>query len=298
MYGPGSWMRTTPLLAWTCRAALSGALVLPSAAEAQRAALNEEGVAMGHLHYRVRDVEANRRFWMTLGGAPVEAPAVHGRAVEAVLQFHDVRVVLERAESSGGSNGSVLNHVAFRVPSFAAVEAAGLAVQRLAQFPGVGSVTSPEGERIELFEDAALNLTFTPDAGSHDERTSRHNRPLPVPIAFHHIHLYVPDGAVADAKAWYARMFGGVPGTRAQYHAVDLPGVNFNFSAAPRPAVPTRGRALDHIGFEVRGLEAFCRRLAALGATFEAPYARHATGGASARITDPWGTSIELVEAQ
>jgi hypothetical protein len=53
---------------------------------------------------------------------------------------------------------------------------------------------------------------------------------------------------------------------------------------------------LDHIGFEVSGLEAFCRRLAGLGVTFDVPYSKDRTGVANARLTDPWGTSIELTE--
>ena len=68
--------------------------------------------------------------------------------------------------------------MAFRVPSFAAVEAAGLMVARLQQFAGVGSVMSPEGERIELFEDAATNLTFTPDSGPATGIALRHSRPV------------------------------------------------------------------------------------------------------------------------
>ena len=72
-----------------------------------------------------------------------------------------------------------------------------------------------------------------------------------VPIAFHHIHLYVPEDAVTEAKAWYVRMFGGVPGKRSNYDAVDLPGINVNISSAPKATVPTKGRMLDHIGFEV-----------------------------------------------
>jgi catechol 2,3-dioxygenase-like lactoylglutathione lyase family enzyme len=271
---------------------LAGALLARApAAGAQVPAPNEAGVAMGHLHYVVRDVEANRRFWMALGGHPI-APV--GGA--AALRFPDVIVLLERGEPGGGTEGSVLDHVAFRVPTLAGVEAAGLAVARLERFPGVGSVTSPEGERVELFEDAALNLTFTPDSGPAGAVVSRHNRPLAVPVAFHHVHLYVPGAAVAEARAWYARMFGGVPGKRSQYDAVDLPGVNLNFSAAPRPVAPTAGRMLDHVGFEVAGLEAFCRSLASKGARFALPYTREGGGPARALIVDPWGTSIELTE--
>jgi hypothetical protein len=176
------------------------------------------------------------------------------------------------------------------------IEAAGLKVARLANFPGVASTTSPEGERIELFENAALNLTFTQDPGYQDTAAERHNRPLQRPVAFHHIHLYLSKGQVGEAKAWYARMFDGVPGKRSNYDAVDLPGINLNFSEGPRPTVPTKGRMLDHIGFEIRDLEAFCRRLQSLGVIFDVPYARDRSGVATARLTDPWGTSIELTE--
>jgi catechol 2,3-dioxygenase-like lactoylglutathione lyase family enzyme len=261
---------------------------------AQLAAANASGVAMGHLHYRVRDVDANARFWIALGGQPVSAPPPGMR----ILRFPDVLVFLERGESSGGTEGAVVNHVAFRVPSLAPVEAAGLKVTRLQGFPGVASVITPEGERVELFENAATNLTFTVDGpASRSPEAERHNRPLAGPIAFHHIHLYLPDAAaVGAAKAWYARMFGGIPGKRAQYDAVDLPGINLNISANPRPAVPLKGRMLDHIGFEIAGLEAFCRRLESMGIAFDAPYSKNADGIASASLTDPWGTSIELTE--
>jgi catechol 2,3-dioxygenase-like lactoylglutathione lyase family enzyme len=274
------------------------------------AAPNGAGVSMGHLHYHVRDVAANRRFWVTLGGQPVTLRpsgrfAAPGREI---LRFQDVLVVLDPGQSSGGSDGSVVNHVAFRVPSFATVEAAGLTVARLAQFPGVGSVNTPEGERIELFENAATNLTFTPDGGALDPVAARHNRPLTVPIAFHHVHLYTPDAAAAGAaKAWYVRVFGGTPGKRAQYDATDLPGINLNFSAAPRSGdrpsdvplakmAPTKGRMLDHVGFEVVHLSAFCKRLEGMGVVFDEPYGESREGVGRARLIDPWGTSIELTE--
>jgi catechol 2,3-dioxygenase-like lactoylglutathione lyase family enzyme len=262
----------------------------PGSASAQLASPNKAGVSMGHLHYVVKDVEANKRFWMALGGTPT---AFSGATV---IKFPDVLVFLTHGDSTGGTEGSVVNHVAFRVQQLSTVEAAGLKVDRLANFPGVASTHTPEGERIELFENAALNLTFTQDQGYREAVPERHNRPLPIPIAFHHIHLYLPAGQVLAAKAWYTKMFEGVPGKRSNYDAVDLPGINFNFSEAPRPAVPTKGRMLEHIGIEVQGLEAFCRRLESLGVKFDVPYAKDRAGAGSARLTDPWGTSIELTE--
>jgi len=272
--------------------AVSAFCILHSAfepAHAQLAAPNQAGVSMGHLHYHVADVETNKRFWTALGGTPIRI----GRA--DAVKFPDVIVVLEQGPSSGTSEAAVLNHVAFRVRTFAQVEAAGLKVDRLAQFPGVGYTYTPEKERVELFEDAALNLTFTPDSGPAQGIVDRHNHPVSTAVAFHHVHLYLPGEAHLEAKAWYARMFGGVLGKRSQYDAVDLPGINFNFSGG-RTGAPMKGRTLDHIGFEVRDLAALYRRLEGMGAKFDAPIQKGADGVSFAVLTDPWGTSIELTE--
>jgi len=158
-------------------------------ATAQLSPPNAAGVRMGHLHYHVRDVEANKRFWVSLGGTPV---TIKG---EEAIRFPDVFVVLTKGESSGGTTGSVVNHVAFRVQSLAKLQAAGLNVQLLEQFPGVGSVTSPEGERVELFDATATNTMFTLDPGQTDPGADRHNHPITAPIIAYHIHLYLPEGS-------------------------------------------------------------------------------------------------------
>ncbi len=54
---------------------------------------------------------------------------------------------------------------------------------------------------------------------------------------------------------------------------------------------------MDHIGFEVRNLEAFSKRLEAAGIRFDVPYRKiPSLGLAVAFFTDPWGTYIELTE--
>src|SRR5262245_29949399 len=268
-------------------------LAMNAAPSAQLSPPNAAGVAMGHLHYLVKDIEAQKRFWTALGGQPIT-----WGETGVGIKLPDVLLRLTVGKATGGSDGSVVNHVAFRVPSFAGVEAAGLSVQRLKQFPGVGSVTTPDGERIELFENTATNLTFTPDAGPIDAVAMRHLRPVAPPIAFHHIHLNVPEGAVAEAKAWYARVFGGAPGMRSTYDAVDLPGVNINISVAPKPVTGTAGRALDRIGFEVVNLAAFRERAKAmrLAVSDTPPSTSGRLGYATLTLVDPWGTVIEVTE--
>jgi catechol 2,3-dioxygenase-like lactoylglutathione lyase family enzyme len=266
--------------------------VLTGRARAELSAPNSAGVAMGHLHYVVRDIAANKAFWLALGGRSI----LFNGTTEGIV-FPDVVVLLRQGEPSGGTEGSVVNHVAFRVKSVAAVERAGFEVEYNAQYPGVASIHSPEGERIELFDDElATNLGFTIDDGGIDAAAARHNRKIEVPIIAHHIHLNVPADQVAAAKQWYATHFGGVAGKRWRYEAVDLPGININISGVDQAQAPTRGRMLDHIGFEVRDLEAFCRELEAKGIKFDRPYDTLPSGFGLAFLTDPWGTYIELTE--
>jgi catechol 2,3-dioxygenase-like lactoylglutathione lyase family enzyme len=269
-------------------------LGLSAPALAQLSPPNEAGVAMGHLHYYVRDVEANQRFWESLGGE------VSSFGQSVVVKFPDVLVFLSEGEPEGGTEGSIVNHMAFRVQSLDTIAGAGFEFDPPPS--GVTNVFSPEGERIELFDDTATNLTFTLDDdedGAADTLASRHNRPLDLPIIAHHLHLYLVEDAdaVQEAQRWYARMFGGAPGTRWRYDAVDLPGINLNFSYnADAGGAPTRGRMLDHIGFEITDLEAFCQRLEAQGVTLDVPYTLHSSGIGYAFLTDPWGVYIELTE--
>ena len=247
---------------------------------------------MGHYHFVVQDVAANAAFWVTLGGVGSKAGAVTS------VKLTDVIIVLTQGRPSGVSEGSVLNHVAFRVPSLAALEAKGLKIERAGpDLPGIGNARTPEGERVELFDSDATNVGFTAAPGLTDPIAERHNKPIAVPIASHHFHLYLPDeAAVAAAAAWYAGTFGGTPGKRWRYDAVDLPGINVNLGVAPRRVQPMKGRTLDHIGFEVTNLAAFTKKLEAMGVRLDEAYHKNADGVGEARLTDPWGTSIELTE--
>jgi hypothetical protein len=76
-----------------------------------------------------------------------------------------------------------------------------------------------------------------------------------------------------------------------------LPGVGLNFSPSKEPTVPTAGRALDHIGFEVRNLPEFLKKLEAQGIKPTVSYRRvDALDIGIAFIVDPWGSNIELSE--
>lgn len=279
-------MSTMPSL---CASLTIGAVLLSltaSPARAELAAPNAAGVAMGHLHYFVDDVLAHREFWISLGGT------AGSFAAGEVVRMPGVMILL--SERRADLVPATIDHVAFRVASLDAIEAAGFTLERLEAYPGIASIRTPAGDRVELFEEGtATNVGFAPDRP--DEVAERHNRPLLGELDSHHLHFYLPESEVEAARDWYVEHFGAVPGMRWRYAAADLPGMNLNFSAESARA-PSRGRTLDHIGFEVAGLEAFCRELAARGIVFEQPFQRTGADFALAVLTDPWGTTIELTE--
>ena len=73
--------------------------------------------------------------------------------------------------------------------------------------------------------------------------------------------------------------------------------MNLSFTKTDTALAGTKGRSLDHIGFEVRDLESFTKKLEASGMKFDVPYRKvPRLGIAIAFLTDPWGTYIELTE--
>jgi hypothetical protein len=102
----------------------------------------------------------------------------------------------------------------------------------------------------------------------------------------------------APVREWYVKHMLMKPAMRGPYVSGDIPGMNLSFApnrleGAP---VPTNGRVLDHIGFEVKNLEAFCKRLEEAGIKLDMPYRRISPQLAIAFLTDPWGAYIELTE--
>jgi catechol 2,3-dioxygenase-like lactoylglutathione lyase family enzyme len=261
--------------------ALALLAILPTTrAWAQLADPGSVGVSMGHVHLAVQDVDATKKFWLKLGGTPIKLGANEG------VKFPGVLVLIRKAmDPPAGTVGSVVNHIGFLVPDVAATRAKWQAAGLMMEPPNPANAkqiyvhTPDDLVRIEILEDAMQT----------------------VPIKFHHVHFFVADAGGANSvlamQAWYAKTFGAKPGKRGQFDAADLPGVNLTFAKSDTPTVGTKGRALDHIGFEIKDLQAFCKKAEAAGIKFDMPYTpRPDLGIALAFITDPWGTYIELNE--
>jgi len=262
--------------------ALSLVTVTPVSLGAQLAPPNDLGVALGHLHLAVKDVEANKQFFTTaLGGTLVANGPL------TLIQFPGVFVMLRQSDAAPPSQGSIVDHFGFVYKDLPAMrarwQAAGVKYDVGTTNPNQGYVYAPEsGIRVEVFGDPSL----------------------PGPVSMDHIHLYPTEADIPAIQAWYAKVFGGLPGKRQR---VALPGLtdcdyfhrfNLSFSAAQEKRPGTKGRALDHIGFDVRNIADFEAKLAAQGLKFEAPPRQIPnTHTKVAFLSDPWGTYIEVTES-
>ncbi len=249
------------------------------AAWAQPYTPNEAGVTMGHWHLNSRDVEANKKIFVAMGGTD----GGPGRLQRVIFPGVVVNLNLGAANApppTAGTVGSVVNHVGFIVQnvqeSVAKWKAAGVPV-----LPGNNGrldqayVVTPDGLRIEILE----------------------NKNQTVPIRHEHVHFFLPQAAIAESQAWYAKIFGAKASLRNNAPVDDIPGVQLRFNKADMAQAPTKGRVLDHIGFDVTDLQAFIKKLEANGIKLDRPYTKNEQSGvALAFITDPWGTYIELNE--
>ena len=281
------------LSALLAMSALSAMLLLmwTTPARAQLTAAKDGRIVYGHHHLTVSDLEVARKFWVdTLGGASLTL----GATTTPLFRLPNVLIFMNQRPPTGGSKGTTVNHIGFQVPNIRAmvdkVKAAGYPVVTRAEISGPYEVKD--------------DLAFIPDQNTYvafvmapDENKVEfiENKSMTGSIALHHIHFAAPD--VEQMRAWYVKVFGATSGKRGSLEAADLPGVNLTFSPAAGPVVGTRGRAVDHIGFEIKNLEQFCKDLEAKGIKLDRGYTMApAFGLGVAFLTDPWGTYIELNE--
>ena len=126
-------------------------------AEAQPAPFNETGVTMGHWHLASKDVEANKKIFLGMGGK------LFMPGGNPLMMFPGVYINLNLGteKGEGGTPGSVVNHVGFIVNNVQEQvekwKAAGVPV-----LPGINNrgnpqafVVTPDGVRMEILEDKA-----------------------------------------------------------------------------------------------------------------------------------------------
>src|SRR5262249_38756432 len=165
----------------------------------------------------------------------------------------------------------------FLVPNvqdaLAKLDGLGLKVESAANRKDQAFVFTNDGLKIELLEDK-------------DQK---------IPVRHHHVDFYVAESAIPEMQTWYGKVFGAKPGMRGRFQAADVPGANLTFTKSDEPTVTTKGRVLDHIGFDVNNLEEFLKKAEAAGVKPVVAPTKNPTNSVwLAFITDPWGTYIEL----
>jgi catechol 2,3-dioxygenase-like lactoylglutathione lyase family enzyme len=283
-------MRSRVWLTMTLAVATGVLLVGAGTSLAQSSWASQGPVVYGHHYLNVTDRAAHERFWGdVLGGVRTPWPDTN----TIVFKFPNALVFLTNRTPSGGTIGSTVNHIGFWVPDTRAmltrVRSAGFPIITGQELP---NATVQDGMVCSDSQNTCIAYVLAPD---NVKVEIVENRSQTIPIQNHHIHFHTP--RVDELRAWYVDTFGAVAGMNGTFKVVDLPGVNIRFTESSGTLAGTRGRSIDHVGFEVYNLEAFCKRLEARGIKFDRPYSRrNDLPIAFAALTDPNGTSIELTE--
>jgi len=251
-------------------------LAVAGPARAQLSPMNAAGVTFGHVHSNVSDMEVDKKLFVDIfGGEFVQKGPL------AVVKFPNMLVAFQMRAPTGPSQGTVMDHFGFKVRSMpetlAALRAAGYPIQ--SEFTGAEGFPNaytlgPDGLRIEMQEDKTLSAKAMPN----------------------HVHFMTPD--FEKLLDWYVDTFSLTKRARGTIKTTaDAGTVNLSFATSRDPVVGTKGRSIDHIGFELKDLQAFCKQLEAKGVKFDVPYREvPAIGLKIAYITDPSGVYIELTE--
>jgi len=245
-------------------------------AGAQPAPPNESGVTFGHLHVRTRDVAGHMKFWRDLLGGN---PSMLGKMQRITLP--GIVILVQEGDSAGGTVGSTINHVGFRVRDLGTMLAkarqAGFKVTTENPQRALAFLLAPDDISVEFLEDKSLKGDQA--AGGH-------------------VHIYIEGQAsIPELEAWYVKTFGATATKRGTFEEAAIPGTSVSFTLSKTPVAGTKGRALDHIGFDIRNLEAYCKKLESQGVKLDVPYrVVKDLGLALAFLTDPKGTYIELNE--
>jgi catechol 2,3-dioxygenase-like lactoylglutathione lyase family enzyme len=268
-------------------------VAMAATASAQLVAAKDGPIVYGHHHLNTTNLDAHKKFFVeTLGGTLMKI----GTNNAEVVRFPNVLIFFRANQApTGGTRGTTVNHIGFSVPNLRQM------VDKI-KANGFQMITKTEAAADREVKDdiagpaqpggASIAFALAPD----DVKVELlENKQQAIPITLHHVHFFNPKNT--DMQAWYVKTFGAKPRTGGAFPSADLPGVALNFSPSPTPVVATQGRALDHIGFEVKNLEEFCKKLEAAGQKFDRPYGKLPNSQtAIAFLTDPWGTYIELTE--
>jgi predicted enzyme related to lactoylglutathione lyase len=255
--------------------AAAAVCLVPQSSVAQLAPPNSNGISWGHVHMFINDPDAMKKLFVdVLGGQVANAGRLE------LVKVSGAMIIMSKAQvaPTEGSEGSTLNHFTLKVKNVADTKAKLVAAGATVVSEKAKSVMMmfPEKVQVEFVEDAAVKS----------------------PVVFRNVQINAVDPNAL--RAWYLKTFpGGVTGTEAGMLTAMWPAGQIDFMKVSSPQAATKGRSLDHMGFEIVGLEAFCKKLESDPTVkFDTTYREMAAlGGLKlAYIVDPEGTRIELTE--
>ena len=255
---------------------IASALLIAHPAYAQLAPHNEAGVTFGHVHLSVADPKVHHQMWVEQFGGVVST-----KGTFTIVKLPNMMIAFRGTKPTGGTETTALNHFGLKVPNMANAiakwKAAGYEVQR--EFKGSEGfpnafLIGPDGLRFELQEDTTLK----------------------VPAVAYHLHFQVPEPA--KLRDWYVDTYGlkaeQAGQLRSRRGAGHAPAVRAVEGSADEG---TRGTTVDHIGFEIRNLAEFLKKLEAKGIKLETAYREvPAIGLNISYLYDPLNVYIEMTE--
>ena len=256
-------------------------------------------VRIGHYHLNVTSLEAHKKFWVdTLGGTAMKFQGLD------VIKFPDAFILLNVQKPTGPTRGTAFDHIGFAVPdvpTMAKKLAAAGYKETTGREPAPGTPPPAASGTSAVYGRFAYFIG--PDGAKIELVTAA--GPTAPPIVAHHIHFI--NKQYVEMQQWYMKAFDATlrQGQTDFFIGADLPGVGYSLNFFRWEGdqtithMPTKGRVVDHVGFEVKNLEAFCKKLEEKGIKLTREYRQKdkAMGNiGTALITDPWGVSIELTE--
>jgi catechol 2,3-dioxygenase-like lactoylglutathione lyase family enzyme len=234
-----------------------------------------------HIHLNEPAAEASQWWEKNIPGG-----RRHTEAPNRIM-YGAVRLMFLTPRSSGGSDGSVIEHIGFSVADLDATMKALAAIgtkviEPVKDTPGLyktALIEDPWGTRVQLVQDREL-------------------------VGLHHVQLRSPDPGAASQ--WLLDTFGG---ERAKIHGqidavkyAGVPGFTAVYIVAAKgTSAPSQGRAIDHIGW--RSLDTIAGTKAMLEGKkvqlTSQPSPLNLPNGPSINffyVAGPDGTRIELVE--
>lgn len=270
-------MRFTPFRSFAVGAAIVCAILAGASPHVTAQAV--ETLPYDHIHLNVpAPAEAFQWYLKNIGGT------VNDEAPNRI-SYGTTRFMFLNSKTALPSAGSAVDHIGFSFPDLEGkvkeLEANGVTLEGpIRDLPGIFKIAfavDPWGTRLELVQDSEL-------------------------LGLHHVHMRAPNPE--DTFKWLLTNFGGErTALKGKIDAIRYAAPDFStvwILVTKGEATPSKGRAIDHIGWRVKDLNAKVTELTGKSVTMETqPRALPLPNKTTiyyAYVEGPSGARIELVQ--